>query len=150
MLRLEGIENARKSRSGAGVVRNIVAELGELIEDEIVGIPRELGAFVIDLLDVALRAGGADDILGLGHPGTQPLETLLAHAGRQYRNGAATEDAGNRDAAAAIIARRRPDRLVTRGIEPAGHQIRDQTAIGRQHLVRRDHREETAERHEDR
>src|SRR5436305_3632263 len=134
MLRLEGIENARKSRSGAGVVRNIVAELGELIEDEIVGIPRELGAFVIDLLDVALRTGGADDVLGLPHPGAQPVETLLAHAGRQYRNAAATEDAGNRDAAAAIVARRWPDRLLSGRVEPAGYQMRDQTAIGRQHL----------------
>jgi hypothetical protein len=150
MPRLEGIENARKSRSGAGVVRNIVAELGELIEDEIIGIPRELGAFVIDLLDVALRTGGADDVLGSRHPAAQPLEALLAHAGRQNRNAAATEDAGNRDAATAIIARRWPDHPLTGRIEPARHQMRDQASIGRQHLVRGDHRKKTAERHEDR
>src|SRR5271169_3296948 len=146
MLRLEGLENARKSRSGADVVRNIITELGELVEDEIVGVARELGASVIDLLDVALRAGGADDILGPGHPSAQPLEALLAHAGRQYRDAAATEDAGNRDAAAAIIAGRWPDRLVTGRVEPAGHQMRDQAAVGRQHLMRGDHRKETAER----
>src|SRR5580704_2510215 len=150
MLRLEGLENARKSGPGAGVVRKIIAELGELVEHEIIGIARELGASVIDLLDVALRTGGADDIVGLGHPGAQPLETLLAHAGRQYRDPAATEDTGNRYTAAAIIPGRWPDRPLTGRIEPAGHQMRDQTAKGRQRLVCRDHREETAERDDDR
>ena len=150
MLRLEGLENAQKGRSSTGVVRNVIAELGELVEDEIIAVPRQLGASVVNLLDVALRAGGADDVLWRGHPVAQPLETLLTHAGRQYRDPAATEDAGNRDAAAAIIAGRWPDRLVTGRVEPAGHQMRDQAAIGRQHLVRRDHREKTAERHDDR
>src|ERR1700737_3745299 len=150
MLRVEGLENPRKGGSGAGVGRYVIAELGELVEDEIVGIARELGASVIDLLDVALRAGGADDILRLGHPGAQPLETLLAHAGRQYRNPAATEDAGNRYTAAAIIPGRWPDRPLTGWVQPPGNEMRDQAAIGRQHLVRRDHRKETAERHDDR
>src|SRR5260370_9238075 len=150
MLRLEDLENARKSRSGAGVVRYIIAELGELIEDEIIGVARELAASVIDLLAVALRAGGADDILRLGYPGAQPLDALLAHAGRQYCDPEASEDAGNRNAAAAVIAGRWPDRLLPRRVEPAGHQVGEQAAIGRQNLVCGDHREETAERHDDR
>ena len=129
---------------------HVVAEFRKLIEDDIGRIARELGAFVIDLFDVALRAGGPDDILGPRHPGAQPLEALLAHALRQHGNGAAVEDARDRDAAPAVIPGRRPHRPVTRRIEPAGHQIRDQAAIGRQHLVRTDHREEATERHDDR
>src|SRR5690242_21682163 len=102
---------------------NIIAELGELVEDEIIGVLRELGASIVDFFDVALRAGGTDDVLGLGDPGLQPREALLAHSGRQYRNPAAAEDAGYRDAAAAVIAGRRPDRLVTGRIKPARHQM---------------------------
>ena len=129
---------------------DVIAEFGKLVEDHIVRIARELGAFVVDLLDVALRAGGPDDVLGPAHPSAQPVKALLAHALGQHGDAAATEDARNRDAAAAIIPGRWPDRLVTRRVEPAGHQTGNQTAICRQHLVRADQREEAAERHEDR
>src|SRR5262244_2796821 len=71
--RADCIEDARQRRSGAGVMGDVIAELGELIEDYIRGILRELGAFVVYFLDVALRAGGPNDVFGPGDPGAQPL-----------------------------------------------------------------------------
>src|SRR5271166_852490 len=129
---------------------DLARDPANLVLNQIGRIAREIGASVVDFLDVALRAGGPDDILGPRHPGAQPVEALLAHALRQHRDAAAIEDARDRDPAAAVIPGRRPNRPVTRRIEPAGHQMRDQTTIGRQHLVRVDHREEAAERHNDR
>ena len=67
-------------------------------------------AGVVDLLDVALRARRADDVGGLADPAFQPIEPLLAHVFRQHGDAAAAEDARDGDAAAAIIAGRRPDR----------------------------------------
>ena len=87
---------------------------------------------------------------GRADPIVEPVETLPAHALGQNRDAAAAEDARDRDAAAAVVAGRRPDRPVVLGIEPAGHQPGNQTAIGRQHLVRADHREKAAQCHHNR
>ena len=131
-------------------MRDIVAKFGKLVEDDIGWVAPELGTFIIDFLDIALRARGLDDAIGLENPGAEPLETLFAHALRQHGDAAAIDDARDRDPAAAVIPCRRPNCLVTGRIEPAGHQSGYQTAIGCQHLVRPDHRETAAERHDDR
>src|SRR5262249_44732513 len=117
-------------RAGAGKMGNIVSEFGELVEDDIGRIPLELGASVEDFLDVALRAGGPDNTLSLRYPGAQPLEAFLAHALRQHSHAVTIEDARDCNTAPAVIPGRWPDRLVARRVEPAGHQIRDQAAIG--------------------
>ena len=104
----------------------------------LLGIARQFGAFIIDFLDVALRAWSANDVLGPADPPPQPIEPLFAHALGQDGDAAAIEDARNRDPAAAVIPGRRPHRPVMLGVEPASHQARDQTAIGRQHLMRAD------------
>ena len=80
----------------------------------------------------------------------QPVEALAAHAGRQHRDAAAAEDAGDGDAAAAVVAGRWPHRAVVRRIELSGDQARHQAGIGGEHLVRADHREAAAEQHDDR
>ena len=111
---------------------------------------RQLGASVVDFLDVALRARGADDVLGPLDPLAQPQEPLGAHALRQHGDRAEAQHPGDRHAAAAVVAGRRPHRPVVLGVEPAGHQKRDQAAIGGQHLVGADQRKKAAERHDDR
>ena len=49
--------------AGGEVVRDVVPELGELVEDHVLRVGRELGAAVVDLLDVALRARRPDRCL---------------------------------------------------------------------------------------
>ena len=71
----------------------------------------------------------------------EPVEALLAHVLRQHRDAAAAEDARDGDAAAAVIAGRRPDRAVARRIELAGDDARREAAVGGEHLVGADHRE---------
>ena len=105
-------EDAVERAPGAVIVDEIIGELGELIEDDVLPVARQLGALVVDFLDVALGAGRADDVGRIGNPLLQPVEALAAHAGGKHGDAAAAEDAGNRDAAAAIIAGRRPDRTV--------------------------------------
>src|SRR5215831_8414852 len=104
-------------RAGARIMGHVVAEFGKLVEDDIAGVACELGAFVVDFLDIALRAGGPDDILGLEHPGAEPFEALLAHTRRQHGNAAAIEDPRDRDPASAVIPGRRPNRLMKRWVE---------------------------------
>src|ERR1044072_6364761 len=117
MLLPEMTEDPVERTPGAMIVDEIVCKLGELIEDDVLPIARELSAFVVDLLDIAFGAGRADDVGWLCNPLLQPVETLAAHAGRKHGDTAAAEDAGNRDAAAAIIAGLRPDRTVMRRLE---------------------------------
>ncbi len=62
----------------------------------------------------------------------------------------AAHDARDRDTAAAVVAGRRPQRPMALGVEAARDQARDEAGIGRQHLVRADHREAVAERDDDR
>ena len=150
MLVLEMAEDPVERAPGAVIVDEIVGELGELIEDDVLPVARQLGALVVDLLDVALGAGRADDVGRLGNPLLQPVEALAAHAGGKHGHAAAAEDAGNRDAAAAVIAGRRPDRAVVRRIELPGDQPRHEAGVGREHLVGADHRKATAEQHDDR
>ena len=135
---------------GAMIVDEIVRELGELIEDDVFPIARELSAFVVDLLDIALGAGRADDVGRLGNPLLQPVETLAAHACGKHGDAAAAENTGNRNAAAAIIAGRRPDCTVVRRIELPRDQPRHEAGVGREHLMGADHRKATAEQHDDR
>ena len=79
----------------------------------------------------------------------QPVEALLAHALGQHGDAAAAQDLGDGDAAAAVVAGRGPHRALPRRIEAPGHQARRQAGVGGQHLVRADHREQRAQRHDD-
>jgi hypothetical protein len=62
-------------------VAEVVAELAELVEDEVARVLGQLVAGVVDLLDVALGADRADDVVGrVLAPPVEPVEALLAHA----------------------------------------------------------------------
>ena len=113
------------------------------------GSRRKLRAFVVDLFDVALGAGRSDDVRAVGDPALEPVEALAAHAGRKHGDAVAVEQPGDRHTAAAVVARGWPDRAVTRRVEAAGDDARHQTTIGREHLVRADHRKAIAERDDD-
>src|SRR5262249_40724384 len=102
---------------------DVITELSELIENYIARVPRKLGAFVVDLFDVALRARGPDDVLWPLYPRAKPVKTLFAHTLRQDGDSTAIEDAGNRDAAATVIPGRWPNRLMALRVKPAGHQM---------------------------
>ena len=56
----------------------------------------------------------------------------------------------DRDAAARVVAGRRPDGAVRGGVELAGDDARREAGVRGQHLVRADHREAVAEREHDR
>ena len=79
----------------------------------------------------------------------EPVEPLPAHALRQHGDAAAAQDLRDGDAAAAVVARRGPHRPLPRRVEAPRHQARRQAGVGGQHLVRADHREQRAERHDD-
>ena len=143
------LEDRAERAPGAAAVDEVVAELAELVEDHVGRVARELGALVVDLLDVALGAGRADDVGRRRHPALQPVEALAAHAGRQHGDAAAAEDARDGDAAATVVAGRGPHGLVARRDRTAGDEARDEAAIGGQHLVGADHREPAAERDDD-
>ena len=87
---------------------------------------------------------------GIAHPASEPLEALLAHAFGQNGDAVAAKDAGDRNAAAAIISGRRPDRMMASRIEAARYQPDDEARVGRQHFVRADHREAGSEHQYDR
>ena len=143
----------RKMLSSAGPVHRqcprVVAELAELVDDLVGRIARQLGAPVVDLLDVRLRARRAHDVLGRAHPLAEPVEALPAHALRQHGDAATAQNLRDGHAAAAVVARRGPHRALPRRVEAPRHQARRQAGVGRQHLVRADHREQGAERHDD-
>ena len=128
----------------------MVPELGELVEDDVGGIALELGAAVVDLLDVALGAGRPDDVGGIGHPALQPGEAFPAHAFGEHRHAPAAHDPADRDATPAVVAGRRPHGALGRRVELPGDEARGEAAEGGQHLVRGDHREAVAEGHDDR
>ncbi len=68
--------------AGQLVVADVVPELAELVEDDRVGIPVKLGALVVDLLDVRLRAGRADDVSGeVTQPASQSKRSWLMPSG---------------------------------------------------------------------
>src|SRR5262249_7208796 len=132
------------------VMSDVIAEFGELVENEIIRVAPKFCTFVVDFLNVAFGTRGLDDVLWAADPGAQPLEAFFAHAGGQYRNASAIEDTGYGNAAAAVISCRRPDCFVAARRELAGHKTRNETTISRQHLVRADHRKKAAESHNDR
>src|SRR5258705_11080528 len=111
-------------------MEEIIRKRRELIEDHVLRIALQLGALVVDFLDVAFGAGGADDVVGMGNPSLQPLEPLPAHAGGKHGNTAATEKTRNQDAAAAIIPGRRPDPFFGYRDKTAGHQLNPRNGNG--------------------
>ncbi len=144
------LEQVPDRGTGHAAMGEVVGELVELVEHDAGWIPRELVAGVVDLLDVALGAGGANDVLlGIERPPFQPVEPLPAHLLGQHRRTPATQDPRDRDAAPAVVAGGRPDGLVRERVESTRDQSRDEAGVGRQHLVRGDHREGVTEDHHD-
>ncbi|MNM92147.1 hypothetical protein D3C81_1044690 [compost metagenome] len=135
--------------AGAGVMRKVVAELRELVQDHGVVFPREQRALVVDLLDVALGTRRPHDVRRVRHPALEPVEAFAAHAFRQYRDAAAAQNSGYRHTAAAVVAGGRPNRTMTARVEAARHQALYQAAVGRQHLMRPNHRKAMANGHDD-
>ena len=129
----------------------VIAELGELVEDEVARILRQLVAGVVDLLDVRLGAERPDDVLlRVRAPCVEPVEALLAHPLGKDRDTAARHDLRDCDAASGVVAGRRPDRPMDGRIELAGDDAWRQARVGGEHLVGRDHREPVAEHDDDR
>ncbi len=121
-------------RAGDRIVPEVVPELVELVEDdEVLARVPQLVALVEDLFDVRLRAGSLDD---LARNAFEPLESLPTHALGQDGNGLAAEQVGVVGAAAAVVPRRRPHRLLRRWVELPGHQPRHQAAERSPDLVR--------------
>ena len=104
---------------------------------------------VVDLLDVALGARRSDDVARVGHPLLEPVEALAAHALGEHRDAAAAQQPRDRDAAAAVVAGRRPHGALPGRVELPADEPRRQAAVGGEHLVRPDQREAVAERHDD-
>ncbi len=145
----ERLEDVLGGAPGDGVVGDVVPELAELVEDDGVGVAVEHRAGVVDLLDVRFRAGRADDVRRVADPGRQPVEALLAHALGQDGHAVALHDPADGHAAAAVVARRRPDGALAGGVELAGHDAWRQAAVGGDDLVRVDHREAVAQEDDD-
>ncbi len=149
--RAHHVEHVGHGAPGDGVVAEVVAELAELVEHEVLGILGEQVARVVDLLDVRLRAVGADHVVDrVLAPLLEPVEPFLAHPFREDRHAAARHDAADRDAATRVVARRRPDRTMAGGVELPRHDPRCQAGVRGEHLVGRDHREAVAEDDDDR
>ena len=144
------LEDAVERGAGREVVDDVVPELRELVEDHVARVERQLVTAVVDLLDVALGSGRADDVVGLAHPALEPLEALAAHPLGEHGDAVAAHQPGDRDAAATVVAGRGPDRAVLRRVEAACDDSRRQAAVGGEHLVRADQREPVAERDDDR
>src|SRR5262249_60037850 len=86
-------KHAIQCGAGGAIVDQIVRKLGELIDDDVTAIAGELGALVVNFLDVAFGSRRADDVGGITDPLRQPFEALAAHPGGQYRNPAAADNA---------------------------------------------------------
>ncbi len=111
----------------------VVPELVELVEDhQVLAGLAQLPALVEDLLDVRLRTRGLDDLPG---DALQPLEPLPGHALGEDRDRLATEQVRVVGAAAAVVAGRRPDRLLGGRVELARHEPRHQAPERGAHLV---------------
>ena len=145
------LEHVVQRPAGDLEVAEVVAELAELVEHEVRRVLGERVARVVDLLDVALRADRADDVLGrVLAPPVEPVEALLAHALGEDRDAAAGHEPADGDAAAGVVAGARPDRPVAGGVELAGDDTRREAGVGGEHLVGGDHREAVAEDDDDR
>ncbi len=140
------LKHSTQGRACDGAVDDVVSELGKLVENDVVRVLRQPVAGVVDFLDVAFGARRPDDIAWIGHPVLEPGEPLGAHSLRQYGNAMTSKNSRDRNPAAAIVSGRRPNRAVALRVEFTGQQTRHQTAIGRQHLVRADHRKPVAQR----
>ena len=110
-----------------------IPEFLELVEDDVHRVALQLPALVVDLLHVRFAAGRGDDLRA---DLFQPLEAFARHALRQDRDGRAAQHRAIKRAAATIISRRRPRRLVLLRIELAAHESRHETAKRRADLVR--------------
>ena len=145
------LEHVVQRPAGDLQVAEVVAELAELVEHEVRRVLGERVARVVDLLDVALRADRADDVLGrVLAPPVEPVEALLAHALGEDGDAAAGHEPADGDAAAGVVAGARPDRPVAGGVELAGDHPRREAGVGGEHLVGADHREAVAEDDDDR
>ena len=92
-----------------------------------------------------------DDVLGrVGAPLVEPVEALLAHALGEDGDAAAGHDPADGDAAAGVVAGRRPDGAVVGRVELAGDDTGCEAGVRGEHLVRGDHREAVAEHDDDR
>ena len=132
--------------AGHFVVPQVVAELLELVENhQVLAGFAQFPALVEDFLDVRFGAWGLD---GFPSDVCQPLEAFLAHAFRQDGDGGAGQQSGIIRAAAAEVARGRPDGFLRRRVELTGDQPRHETAECRSDLVRPG-REPLAHQHHD-
>ena len=137
----ESLEDLFNSRACRPVVDHVVPELGKLVEDDVIRIGGQLLAAVVDLLDVALTARRLDDVGRVGNPLIEPGEALATHPLGENGDAAAAHQPRDRDAAAAVVAGRWPDRALPRRVELACDEARREAAVGGEHLVGPDHRE---------
>ena len=138
---LEVVEDGAEGRAGAEVVRQVVVELGELVEDEVGGILGEFVTLVVNFLDVGFAPVGGDDVfLRVDGPLAQPVEAFLAHAFGEDGDAAAVHEAADGDAPAAVVAGGRPDGAVFGWVESAQDDARGEAGVCGQNLVGTDHR----------
>ena len=102
------------------MVADVVCEFGELVEDEVGRVPFQVPAGVIDFLDVGLRAGGADHVIGMGDPAVQPFEALAAHVFGEHSDAPAPHEPGDGHPAPGVVPGRRPDGPMLSRVELAG------------------------------
>src|ERR1051325_8437027 len=138
-------KDAIESVAGAMIVNKIIRKFRKLVENDVLLVARELRAFVVDLLDIALGPRRADDVRRIGDPLLEPVKAFATHAGRKHGNPAATENPRNCNTAAAVMAGRRPYCPVTRRVDLPGDEPRHETGVGGKHLVGADHRKASAE-----
>ena len=126
---------------------DVISELVELIENDVIRIFGERMTGVVNFLDVAFRAGCADDILRFADPTFQPYETFLTHAFGEHT--AAAEDTRNRDTAATVVSCRWPNRPVSGRVELACDEPWHEATIGGKHLMRPNHGKPVADGNDD-
>ena len=105
-----------------------VAHLFKLVEDHdvLTGLAQLL-RLVEDLFNVGLAAGSRDDFASdVG----QPLKAFAAHFRGQDRDGIAGKQFGVERAAAAVVARRGPNRFMIGRIELTSHKTGNEAAKG--------------------
>jgi hypothetical protein len=111
-----------------------VPQLLELVEDHALRAgAADLPAPVVDLLDVRLAAGRRDD---LGPDLLEPVEALAAHLLGQDADRVGTQQRAVEGTAATEVPGGRPDGLLRRRVEAAGHERRHEAAEARTDLVR--------------
>ena len=150
LLLAQRLEDALERGAGREVVDDVVPELGELVQDHVLRVLGQLVAPVVDLLHVALGARRPDDVARGRDPLLEPGEALAAHALGEDGDAVAAEQARDGDAAAAVVAGRRPDRRGDGvGSNVPVNEPRHQAAVRGEHLVGADQREAVAEHDDD-